>query len=452
MVIGPPQPRPYNLSTDADEPAATAATTVAATGDPCGQVVTLRVLPLAARQHLARDDTGLVQRRAERAEYYTRKAQLGFDRPGTALIDMAHTALHLADMPVSAALVDTGCDIAGISRPFYQRLCKEQGIQPSIGHVCMRGIVPGVSQCDMVVEPLQLTFNRGTTWEISLPWARWVILDNPALPDVLLDTSVVRALSLTILSDGTACYPLDVARGLHGPQAVVPFRTLGTAVESLHLEADLDAIGELPHSDPNKCYVFPLDAAGGKAGAVRAISSGYSGMGTVSFRMVEEGVHFENLQLIEANEERRQDLRKQLQLMHDLWPERLPDKVMQRAFDLGNAVGHDITQLTAELALDYMGQVDLVTLEPPCQDLSPLGMQLSIIGSRTELDLQGAALHELRMLFLKLRRGKTSQLMGVQIMSKARQRRLQEARARRPGVIHVDPNEDWICEACQPGV
>eukprot|EP00873_Tetraselmis_striata_P019836 jgi/Tetstr1/440100/TSEL_028458.t1 len=150
---------------------------------------------------------------------------------------MAHTALHLADMPISAALVDTGCDIAGISRPFYQRRCKEQGIQPSIGYVRMRGIVPVVSQCDMVVEPLPLTFNRGTTWEISLPWPRWAILDNPALPDVLLDTSVVRALSLTILSDGTACYPLDVARGLHGPQAVVPFRTLGTAVESLHLEA-----------------------------------------------------------------------------------------------------------------------------------------------------------------------------------------------------------------------
>eukprot|EP00873_Tetraselmis_striata_P034861 jgi/Tetstr1/455125/TSEL_041977.t1 len=341
--IGPPQPQPYSLSTDADAPAATAATTAAANGDPCGQVITLRVLPLAARQHLARDDAALVQRRAEQAEYYTRKAQLGFDRPGTALIDMAHTALHLADMPISAALVDTGCDIAGISRPFYQRLCKEQGIQPSIGHVRMRGIVPGVSQCDMVVEPLPLTFNRGTTWEISLPWPRWVILDNPALPDVLLDTSVVRALSLTILSDGTACYLLDVARGLHGPQAVVPFRTLGTDVESLHLEvADLDAIGALPHCDPNKCYVFPLDAAGGKAGAVRAIS-GYSGMGTVSFRMVEGGVHFENLQLIEANEER-----KQLQLMHDLWPERLPDKVMQRAFDLGDAVGHDITQLTAE--------------------------------------------------------------------------------------------------------
>eukprot|EP00873_Tetraselmis_striata_P023798 jgi/Tetstr1/444062/TSEL_003302.t1 len=116
-----------------------------------------------------------------------------------------------------------------------------------------------------------------------------------------------------------------------------------------YTQADLDAIGALPHSDPNKCYVFPLDAARGKAGAVRAIS-GYSGMGTVSFRMVEVGVHFENLQLIEANEEHRQDLRKQLQLMHDLWPERLPDKVMQRAFDLGDAVGHDITQLTAELA------------------------------------------------------------------------------------------------------
>eukprot|EP00873_Tetraselmis_striata_P025717 jgi/Tetstr1/445981/TSEL_003538.t1 len=48
-----------------------------------------------------------------------------------------------------------------------------------------------------------------------------------------------------------------------------------------------------------------------------------------------------------------------------------------------------------------------------------------------ELDLQGAALHELRMLFLKRRRGKTSQLMGVKIMSKARQLRLQEAEARR---------------------
>eukprot|EP00873_Tetraselmis_striata_P006696 jgi/Tetstr1/426960/TSEL_017173.t1 len=312
---GRPRPQPYSMSTDADAPAATAATTVAATGDPCGQVVTLRVLPLAARQHLARDDAALVPRRAEQAEYYTRKAQLGFDRPGTALIDMAHTALHLADMPISAALVDTGCDIAGISRPFYQRLCKEQGIQPNIGHVRMRGIVPGVSQCDMVVEPLPLTFNRGTTWEISLPWPRWVILDNLALPDVLLDTSVVRALSLTILSDGTACYPLDVARGLHGPQAVVPFRTLGTAVESLHLEV-------VPTPQP-----------------------------VVS-----------QLRLNKAMSER----------------------------------------------------------------------------DAAELDLQGAALHELRMLFLKRRRGKTSQLMGVQIMSKARQRRPQEAGARRHRVDALD--------------
>eukprot|EP00873_Tetraselmis_striata_P038806 jgi/Tetstr1/459070/TSEL_000406.t1 len=52
-----------------------------------------------------------------------------------------------------------------------------------------------------------------------------------------------------------------------------------------------------------------------------------------------------------------------------------------------------------------------------------------------ELDLQGAALYELRMLFLKRRRGKTSQLMGVQIMGKARQRRL-----RRQGRGDVRPS------------
>eukprot|EP00873_Tetraselmis_striata_P012277 jgi/Tetstr1/432541/TSEL_021914.t1 len=82
--------------------------------------------------------------------------------------------------------------------------------------------------------------------------------------------------------------------------------------------------------------------------------------------------------LIEVNPDRREDLRKQLQWVHALWPDRMPERVARHAFDLGEAMGHDITHLTAELVLNYMGHVDAVTMEPPFSGLSPLGMQLGV--------------------------------------------------------------------------
>lgn len=459
--------------------------------------VHLSVQDLTARQPLQEADPELCRRRQAQAEYFAEKAKQGFSRPGTAMIDMQHTTVHVAGVPIRSVLYDSGCDIVGFSRPCYERVCAALKHVPRTGRISMEGIAEGAALSTLVSEPLTITFNQGTSWEVSVPWPKWVVLDNPKLPDVLIDTALARALQFKLISDGTAYYPIDPERGTDSPHAIVPLLDSGATMLSAarvhqwlnpapqpmaravggeadgqantarsneaqadvnfsftqqheewagtccrlqhttcdeavvyagnglvpdygeqrqavldsgrrlplsgYTQADLDAVGALPHTDPDKCYVLPLDTVAGRAGAIRAIS-GYTGMGTVPGKQLEEGVHFENLQLIEANADRREDLRKQLRLWNQRWPDRLPEEVARHAFDLSEAVGHDITQLTAETALDHMGHVDMVMLEPPCQDLSQLGMQLGLTGARTGTIVAVAAmLNDLQFLMAQRR-------------------------------------------------
>jgi hypothetical protein len=129
-------------------------------------------------------------------------------------------------------------------------------------------------------------------------------------------------------------------------------------------------------------FVLPLSNASGKAGGLRGMSE-FAGMGTEPCKAIQEGLLFENLQLIEGNCERREDLRLQLEWRRAKWPERIPAEVVEHAFNLGDRVDHDCQQLTSNRIAEVMGYVDVVFLAPLCHGMSALGMQLGMEHARS---------------------------------------------------------------------
>jgi hypothetical protein len=45
--------------------------------------------------------------------------------------------------------------------------------------------------CPLVLEPLSITFNPGTSWELSILWRKVVVLDNLVLTDLLINTALI---------------------------------------------------------------------------------------------------------------------------------------------------------------------------------------------------------------------------------------------------------------------
>eukprot|EP00873_Tetraselmis_striata_P006534 jgi/Tetstr1/426798/TSEL_017013.t1 len=165
--------------------------------------------------------------------------------------------------------------MVSLNRRLYDRIVAHQGREYYAGLISTPGIQPGASLDTLVLEPLPIRLNHRTLWEVSTVWPEFAVLDNPDLPDLLVDLSLMHALQIMLRPSRMGVdYPICLGAAAHGERAV-------------------------------------------------------------------------------------------------------------HAFGLGGAKGHDITQQTAELALNHMGHVDVVTMEPPCQDLSPLGMQLGVQGART---------------------------------------------------------------------
>eukprot|EP00873_Tetraselmis_striata_P032909 jgi/Tetstr1/453173/TSEL_040190.t1 len=179
------------------------------------------------------------------------------------------------------------------------------------------------------MEPLPIRLNHQTSWEVSIVWPKFAVLDNPDLPDLLVDLSMMHAVQIVLHpSRMEAYYPICPGAAAHGEQAVVPVQDAG---QTMHMRTKGRLVALYTH--PRNRRLVPVE------------SRGASCVGT----------------------------------------SRVPTYDVQRRAVLDSG---------RELPLSGLVQADLD------------------VRGEAELDLYGAALHELEPLFQKERRGETRQLMG----------------------------------------
>ena len=139
-----------------------------------------------------------------------------YRRPGCSNIRMDLTTIEICGIPVKAALLDGGADVASLNKSFADRLPPH--IRTMLASFRMTGI-HGTEDCKQLRGPgLEVAINPGTTWgRVVEHWPRFAILDSPDLPDIIIDTSLMGALGVFQLYDGHhAFYQLDPDSGMCG--------------------------------------------------------------------------------------------------------------------------------------------------------------------------------------------------------------------------------------------
>eukprot|EP00873_Tetraselmis_striata_P021147 jgi/Tetstr1/441411/TSEL_029657.t1 len=120
--------------------------------------------------------------------------------------------------------------------------------QTRIGLISMSGIHPGASLDTLVLEPLPIRLNHQTSWEVSIVWPKFAVLDNPDLPDLLVDLSMMHALQIVLHPSRMEAYhPINPGAAAHGERAVVPLQDAG---QTMHTRAKGRVVALYPSPQP----------------------------------------------------------------------------------------------------------------------------------------------------------------------------------------------------------
>ena len=137
-------------------------------------------------------------------------------------------------------------------------------------------------------------------------------------------------------------------------------------------EADLDAIPALPHADPDRLFV--MDLQGRRYGGMSALYL-CAGVLTSMVMDVTEGMHLKAALVLERIPRRRAQAERGLRQLYLHYPERVPQRAIDRAFTWADSIDHDGYMVDGSLFKELGADCELlVHLEAGCQGHSALAL------------------------------------------------------------------------------
>ena len=191
----------------------------------------MTVLDLTDRQPLLQDDPVMAQRKRLISEA---RPHPTVRRRWMAMVDTDITRVTVGGVDVHLALLDSGCDWFSI----HTSVAVKAGYTYAQGEqVTVQGST-GAAMAHRTEQPVTMTLNPGTNWEMDWTVPSAVVHADDRLPEVIVDTGTLAAM-MAVMHFGKwqLTYPVDpdhLASG-GGAHAVVPL----TPVQPLALTKDL---------------------------------------------------------------------------------------------------------------------------------------------------------------------------------------------------------------------